>query len=46
MRFSADKRCHGSPDMFCKFYFGKNNEIAVNSSNAEAREKISMDLES
>ncbi len=31
---------------FASFIFAKNNEIVINSTNTEAREKISMDLES
>jgi len=34
------------PDMFCNFCLVKNHKIANNSATAEARDKISTDLES
>jgi hypothetical protein len=34
------------PDMFCDFYLVKNHKIGNNSTTAEAREKLSTDLES
>jgi hypothetical protein len=34
------------PDMRCNFYLVKNYKIADNSATTEAREKISLDLES
>jgi hypothetical protein len=34
------------PDMFCNFYFAKNQKIGNSSATTEAKEKISTDLES
>jgi hypothetical protein len=43
---SAARWQHGSPHMFCNFYFGKNHKITKkNSTTNKAREKISTDLE-
>ncbi len=36
----------GPQTCFASFIFAKNNEIVINSTNTEAREKISMDLKS
>jgi hypothetical protein len=48
---SAARVCHQVvawvPDMFCKFYLGKNHKIAKKKpTTTKAREKISADLES
>jgi hypothetical protein len=34
------------PDMFCNFYIVKNHKMAKNSTTANARQKISTDIES
>ncbi len=34
------------PEMFCNFYFVKNDKIVYNSTAIKAREKISKDVES
>ena len=47
---SAASFCHQAaalvPDIFCNFYLAKSHKIDNNSATADARDKISIDLES